>query len=259
MVTAVAEELGLKIQSPDAVQMLYDFWMAKGRVRGKGNTNVDNYYTNLLDLCIIARHREQDPERYNSLENNVVMKWQETDYKDISGLPDLSLAIKAFQWLPDSSICGWITIMFSFLWTTHESETYQKFRQDLDNDLEIDAIAHFLHTIALTRCSYTKGNDLNVLPMWCDVHHHPKGGLEEEKCIKFRDSITNNLLANELEKKYAMDLAEAKKLIAQNSSDMKTNRPGRPASNAQKRKPEVALGISPMAKRKRRSSRHGRG
>lgn len=263
-VQSVADDIGLKIQFPDLVQGMYDNYISTWKISGKGKLNVDTYYTNLLDLCIVAKHAEKHTQRdrnqHSVLEDKVVMKWQETDYRHVKALPDISTAIKAFQWVPDSALCSWITIMYSFLWTTRESGDYQGFRKDLDQDLESNAIANFLYTIAWTRCPYTKGNDLNVLPLWCDVHKHPRDGHHEERCIEFRDMISHNLLATQQQKQVEEDLEEAKNLIAEHNGHaiMKTDPPLRKAGKAGKRKSDVVPEIT-EGKRTRSSSGYGRG
>jgi len=252
MVYHVAEELGFTVKNSDEVQTMYNLWYGQEKIRGKGKWSHDDYYDNLLALSIIGHHTN-DP----NLQYQVLLKWQEMDYKNATNtLPDTSIAVKAFQYLPGSALCQWITIVYSFLWHTAESGDYETFCEETkneDDDLQLDSIAAFLHSIVLMRCAYTKGDDMNVLRMWCDVHNHARGGLQEEKCIEFRDRISNNLLATRLEQQADEALDKAKELITTSGGHviLKTNTTAQDRGKPTKRKSEASLEGRVTAKKSR--------
>jgi hypothetical protein len=248
----VAEELGFTAKNLNEVQTMYNSWYDQEKVQGKGTSSLDDYYDNLLVLSIIGQHTN-DP----NLQYQVLLKWQEADYKYIGKtLPDTSIAVKAFQYLPGSALCQWITITYSFLWRTAESGDYETFCREVkseDEDLQLDSIAAFLHSITLMRCAYTKGGDMNVLTMWCDVHNHARGGVKEEKCIKFRNRISNNLLATQLELQADEALDNAKELIAHSGGHItwKANMIAQDREKPTKRKTESPLDGRVTAKKSR--------
>lgn len=256
----VAEELGFTVKNLHEVQAMYNLWYDQKWIEGKGTSSLDEYYDNLLVLSIIGQHTN-DPD----LQYQVLLKWQETDYKYVGEtLPDTSIAVKAFQYLPDSTLCQWITIMYSFLWRTAESGNYETFCRETrneDEDLRLDSIAAFLHSIALMRCAYIKGDDINVLPMWCDVHNHARGGVKEEKCIKFRNRISNNLLATQLEQQADEALDNAKELIAKSGGHIawKADMTAQDRGKSTKRKTEGPLEGRVTAKRSRGRGGYGCG
>jgi hypothetical protein len=252
MVYHVAEELGFTVKNLNEVQVIYNLWHGQGMLRVKGKWSHDDYYDNLLVLSIIGQYTN-DPK----LQYQVLLKWQETDYKHVTKtLPDTSIAVKAFQYLPGSALCQWITIVYSFLWPTAESGDYETFCEETkneDDDLQLDSIAAFLHSIVLMRCAYTKGDDMNVLRMWCDVHNHARGGLQEEKCIEFRDRISNNLLATRLEQQADEALDKAKELITTSGGHviLKANTTAQDRGKPTKRKSEALLEDRVTAKKSR--------
>jgi hypothetical protein len=256
LVYYVAEELGLSVSSPQDVQSMYNFWHKRGKIRSKGKLSLDDYYGDLLTLCIIGKHIND-----SNLQCQVLLKWQETDYKyRANSLPDTSIAIRAFQYLPGSSLCKWITIIYSFLWPTAESGDFETFCRETSNaddekDIQMEPIAAFLHSIALMRCAYTKGNDMNVLPMWCDVHDHTRGGSKEAKCIEFRDRISDNLMATQLEQQDEEALDKAKELIAKSGGQViwkaKTDLANRGKSVKRKSEEPLEGGMNPKKRRGR--------
>jgi hypothetical protein len=259
----VTEELGLIVSSPQDVQSMYNFWDKRGKIRSKGKLSLDDYYGSLLTLSIIGKHIND-----SNLQYQVLLKWQETDYKyRANSLPDTSIAIRAFQYLPGSSLCKWITIVYSFLWPTAESGDFETFCREASSaneieDIQMEPIAAFLHSIALMRCAYTKGNDMNVLPMWCEVHDHARGGSKEAKCIEFRDRISENLMATQLEQQNEEALDKAKELIAKSGGQViwKTKMDLLNRGKTVKRKSEEPLqgGVNPKKIRGRGGPSRGR-
>ncbi|KAF2871623.1 hypothetical protein BDV95DRAFT_44831 [Massariosphaeria phaeospora] len=174
-VKLTAARIGLTIARPDEVVRLYDhFWKTKKVHRQLRSLKhqLDDYYIDLVDLYVVAYNRD-----YSALQYAALLKFQSLNYSIPHKLPDVSVAVKAYQHLPsDSPLCEWIRVLYSFLWTS--SATYdQEFKQ-------LDPIggAKFLYGVASTRDTYTQGHDAAVLREWCRFHNHSKGSPEEAAC-----------------------------------------------------------------------------
>ena len=245
-VSSIAAKLGLQIRDPHAVQSMYDTWLKKGTVPGQFRAALGDYYGNLSELYIIANYLDE-----HRLKEMIVKKWQEADYKTRAALPDMSDVIRIFQFAPNTELCNWIAIVFSSVWKTTETASYRDFRDELDNDIDAEAIAKFLFDVTYERCPYVKGDDLNILPRWCDVHSHVRGGATERRCHEFRDRISDNLLASMQKKQADQAMEEAKQLLATHEGHGAME--GRRFPQVAKRKAVESLSKGSPEKKARRS------
>ncbi|KAH7130507.1 hypothetical protein B0J11DRAFT_523286 [Dendryphion nanum] len=189
---------------------------------------LDAYYEKLVDLCVVANEMEDE-----ELQEKILCQWQETNYSHTGFLPDLSIAIKAFQMLPTgSSLRNWITITYSYLWSTADCESFEEFTGEL-GDIKMEAVANFLFGIAKIRCCLTEGLDLRILESWCEfslkndhfVFHKHGSSAERKRCLAWRDKISGNMLKQEQRLWENMQLEEAEETIKKLGGGKRKNNP----------------------------------
>ncbi|KAF2249991.1 hypothetical protein BU26DRAFT_518469 [Trematosphaeria pertusa] len=178
-IKAVARQIGLEMAHPDVICGMYSQYSRTKQIRPfvPKLYKLDHYYSNLVDLSIIANKKRMAP-----LEYALLLKFQCTNYQYQRQIPEIPIAIKAFQYLPiRSPLCRWMTILYSFLWGTEDEGDYDAFCASYEG-LDQAALARFLFGVARVRCPFTTGLDAAVLKRWCDVHSHAPGSEEERLC-----------------------------------------------------------------------------
>ncbi|KAF2006016.1 hypothetical protein P154DRAFT_518246 [Amniculicola lignicola CBS 123094] len=218
LVNKVMEELHVTFQSPTEVQNMYQSWIKSGKLEGPRSTDgsdLHSFCINLIDLYIVAECTHDEALAYE-----ILLKWQEASVSNkdfILGLEEIMSVFESRLVSPNSPLRKWIAIFYGFLWTTTDEGTFEKFRENFKHyHHEPPPSEAFLFDIALVRCRETQGLDRAVLERWCHVHDHPDtpdGKLAREKCIAWRDRISE-LSLTELEKADDDDaLDKAKRLV----------------------------------------------
>jgi hypothetical protein len=119
-----AESIGLQI-SPIVGRVIHAMYLTLSKLRevrpyAPRALKLEYYYSNLVTLYILAyRQGEMD------LAYIVLLRFQNTNYNRTGSLPGIELAVQAFEYLPpDSALCQWLAILFSFLWGTQDEGDY---------------------------------------------------------------------------------------------------------------------------------------
>lgn len=132
-------------------------------------------------------------------------------------MPDIDSSVKLFKYVPaQSPLCQWVLYLFAHLWETGNSGTFDELRE-INQGMDLEALAKFLHGVALVRCAYTPGRDVAVLERWCDVHSHKPNSVDAKLCEKYRKRH-QSFLATEKMREHQLELDEAKLLLEQNAS-----------------------------------------
>ncbi|KAH7082724.1 hypothetical protein BKA63DRAFT_136934 [Paraphoma chrysanthemicola] len=180
-ILSLAENIGLHF-SPHVGKIICEMYTQLHRSREvrpyvSRLYKLQDYYSNLVMLYILAYKQCEFDLAYI-----VLLRFQNTNYSKMGSLPEIELALKAFEHLPtDSPLCQWFTILYSFLWGTQDVGHYRKFTQD-HPDLEPLALAQLLYTVAYVRDPFIEGHDAAVLSRWCDVHDHEEGSEDHRFC-----------------------------------------------------------------------------
>ncbi|KAF2273129.1 uncharacterized protein EI97DRAFT_482764 [Westerdykella ornata] len=206
----VQKETGAAFTHPHALESMYSAWLSSRKMTNycpRKGVQLEHYNQVLVDLAIIANHTHDA-----DLEYSVLWNWQKTNYTRKGDVPSPSAAVKAFQHLPHTSdLCGWITVFYSYLWTTRKSRSYELLREECQ-DCDPESIGAFLFEIAATRCPQTQGGNVPVLEAWCDFHHH-KQPRDEAKCKAARDKAIKVSLAREKQDLEAIQLQRSTDMV----------------------------------------------
>ncbi|KAH8723371.1 hypothetical protein GQ44DRAFT_710175 [Phaeosphaeriaceae sp. PMI808] len=190
-ISKFTDSIGLRLCNDNVteVQKLYTTLLITSEVRSFAprSTTLADYYTNLVTLYILLHKQD-----LHDLAYIVLLRFQNTNQNRINSLPEIELAVRAFEHLPaDSSLCRWFAILYSFLWGTQDNGEYNEFTENHSN-LEVRALSKLLHAVAWFRDPFTKGHDAAVLSRWCDVHKHTEGSPEQQRCKQMRKGLKMN-------------------------------------------------------------------
>jgi hypothetical protein len=205
------ERIRLPVSRRDVILSMYKEWESARRIRKCTKFyDVQEFYTNLLALCIFGYCTGDDALQYQ-----VLHRWQETNFEFRDKLPNMDTIVLGVQHLPpDSRLRKWNGVLYTHLWTSSEWEggSFEDFRNmEGVKDCSIEAVAEFLFWISVYRCRTDRDEEIDVLEHWCTFHKHEKGGVEENSCKAKRDQILRlSTLQLEQTKK---DIEEAKRLI----------------------------------------------
>ena len=211
-ILSIVERICLKLSSPDKViHAIWIQWQSKHEVKPlvavRKRINLEQYYNKLVILYILAHHKKECDLCFA-----VLLRFQSTNYTYRNGLPDVSTAVLAFQYLPeDNDLCRWIATLFALLWGTQQYQNHEHLLAD-SPQIDRDTFFKFIFAIAYIRDPFTKGHNTAVLDPWCEVHHHKEGDAEEALCKEVCGNMKvhlDDIRSEEAEREYD----DAKKLV----------------------------------------------
>ncbi|KAF1939506.1 hypothetical protein EJ02DRAFT_513820 [Clathrospora elynae] len=178
-ISEVATKIGLHLSDAALpfVDSMYKQWKRSQEVRvfKSGHMHLQHYYKNLITLYIVA-YAKMD----TSLAYEVLLKVQSTNFQHTNALPNVDLAVYAFEHLPsDSPLCRWMAIVLSFLWGTEGNGDYSGFMKGY-HGLNVHALSKLRYAVAYITKPYTKGFDAAVKIRWCEVHDHTDDSSREK-------------------------------------------------------------------------------
>ena len=206
-----AESIGIQISSHvgKVIHAMYTNLSHHREVRAYAPRalKLEHYYSNLVILYILAYRKGEFDLAYI-----VLLRFQNTNYNRTGTLPGIELAVQAFEHLPpDSALCQWLAILYSFLWGTQSEGVYEKFTSD-HPDLHTLALNKLLYAVAYVRDPFTEGHDAAVLTRWCNVHDHADGSPEQRLCEKAQVGLKIGL-QEALESEKARMLVDAQETV----------------------------------------------
>jgi hypothetical protein len=148
--------------------------------------SLQQHYENLVNLYILTSKRDEPDLAYI-----VLLHIQNTNYCCMEELPGVEVVVRAFDYLsPNSPLCRWFAILYSFLWGNEEDGEWYKFtRSHPMVEARPLALAKLLYAITHTRDRLTMGGDSAVLRRWCEVHYHASVE-EKERCDRMKSNLT---------------------------------------------------------------------
>lgn len=188
-ILSIAESIDMKLSCP--VKVIHAMWLqwhtshqVKSFASVRRLVNLDQYYSNLVTLYILAYHKAE-----LDLCFSILLRFQNTNYTFRGGLPEIATAVLAFQYLPEEDgLCRWVAMLFAFLWGTQQYQSREHLLTEIP-DLNHDALSKLLFAIAHIRDPFTKGHNTAVLDRWCEVHQHKEGDEEEALCKEMYDAM----------------------------------------------------------------------
>ncbi|KAF2654701.1 hypothetical protein K491DRAFT_716946 [Lophiostoma macrostomum CBS 122681] len=188
-ILSTIDRIRLPVSRRDVLLSMYKEWEGQSRIRKCTKYyDVQDFYRNLLALCVFGYCTGDD-----ALQDEVLVRWQQTNFKIQDNLPDMDTIILGVQHLPlESGLRKWNGVLYTHLWTSNEWEggSFEDFRNMQGVvDCAIEAVAEFLFWISVYRCRTDRDEDIDVLEHWCTFHRHKRGGVEEKACKEKRDRI----------------------------------------------------------------------
>jgi hypothetical protein len=186
-----ADEIGLDLpgKARTVIHAMYDKLKQAKETAPYGihkHLSLQQHYENLVNLYILTSKKGEPDLAYI-----VLLRIQNTNYCCMEELPGVEIVVRAFDYLsPNSPLCRWFAILYSFLWSNEEDGEWYKFTKSHPMvKARPLALARLLYAITHTRDRLTMGGDSAVLRRWCEVHFHASPE-EKERCDRMKSNLT---------------------------------------------------------------------
>jgi hypothetical protein len=188
-ISEVADRIGLRLTT--SLKAMWKHWTNYREIlplTATSQASLNKLYRKLVTLYVLAYHKGESGLCYALL-----LRFQSTNFSDRDDLPELTTAVLAFEFLPESDpLCQWIATLFAFLWQTRLYESREEVLK-MFNQVNSDAFCKFIFAVAWVRDPHTKGHNTAVLDQWCEVHDHENGSAEEASCKMVRNRLKEHL------------------------------------------------------------------